>query len=208
MSRRSASATIRWILPAGFVILLAAPAQAGSCECKDIPDIEEKIEEATTAILTYTLQTALVREAYTSQGRAALQAVVQSALDAVAARGHSVPATGGTGNLCFISIDAKTACMKESVQRHEEVHREACLKDLSLSSAWTMFRDIKDRHEVAGRTMADYGREEIEAYQAELAFLMAELERLAKECKKPPPPPAPQRDYTSQPRQPLNPNAP
>jgi hypothetical protein len=204
-----------------FLLWLAAfAAHAQTCQCIDIGDIKRRSAEAQAAIQAYNAEMGKMMEQiqrthqplqYTPERREKLQGRVQQALNqanpgAIATApvlGHNA---GGTDNLCNISINlhpSATACMRESVRKHEEYHREQCLKTRSVGSiAGAVVSGKADRFERDGVSLMQYASEEIGGYTTELAFLQKELGRLqsAPECQ-PKKPPVEVIDYTAQPRQ-------
>ena len=144
---------------------------------------------------------------YTKERREKLQGRVQEALDK-AAKGRIATAPtmgdnpGGTDNLCNVTINlhpSATACMRESVKRHEQFHRQECLKTRTAGKIATSINTGQDRFERDGFQLMQYASEEIGGYQAEVAFLASEQARLAQACK-PPKPKTEVRDYTAEQR--------
>lgn len=198
-----------------LVVLLAFSGSAfAQCQCIDVGDIKARSKEAKAAIEAYGAQIQKMMEqmqrtqspiAYTPDRRKKLQGHVQDALNKVAAgRIQTVPTMGdnpgGTDNLCNVTIGlhpSATACMRESVKRHEEYHRAECLKTRSAAKVMTSIKTGQDRFERDGIQLAQYASEEIGGYTEELKFLASEEARLAQACK---PKPAPVRDYTAEQR--------
>lgn len=195
-------------------LALAAPAlaHAQACQCIDVGDIKARMLEAQTAINAYGQEMQKMAEQmqrtqqpipYTKERREKLQGRVQVALNGVAKGRISTTPTmgdnpGGTDNLCNVTIGlhpSATACMRESVRRHEEYHRQECLKTRTAGKIGTSVRTGQDRFERDGIQLTQYASEEIGGYQAELAFLSAEQARLAKACQ---PPKREVRDYTAE----------
>ena len=198
-----------------LVVMLAFSGSAfAQCQCIDIGDIKARSKEARAAIEAYSAEIQKMMEqmqrtqspiAYTPDRRKKLQGHVQDALNKVAAgRIQTVPTMGdnpgGTDNLCNVTIGlhpSATACMRESVKRHEEYHRAECLKTRSAGKVITSIKTGQDRFERDGIQLSQYAAEEIGGYTEELKFLGAEEARLAQACK---PKPAPVRDYTAEQR--------
>lgn len=199
---------------------VAAPVQAQVCKCIDIGDIKARILEANTAISAYSAeiqkmgeQMVRTQEAipYTPARREKLQGHVKDALNQVSGGGR-ISATptlghtlGGTGNLCQTEINlhpSATACMRESVKRHEDHHSSECLKTLTALNVLNSAVTGKDRFERNNAQLMEYAAEEISGYTVELAFLQGELERLSRseECNPKPKPKPERRDFTAQPR--------
>ena len=206
-----------------FLLLAATPLRAQPCTCIDVGDIKARLAEATAAITAYSTEIQKMTEQmmrtrdpipYTAERREKLQSRVQDAVNQVAAgRISPTPSIkgenpGGTGNTCLITINlhpSATACMKESVKRHEEHHQRECLKTLSAGKVLGAIVTGKtDRFERDGAQLTQYAQEEIGGYTTEMMFLQSELARLAQaeECK---PKQPERRDYTAQPRTPKQP---
>jgi hypothetical protein len=146
---------------------------------------------------------------YTPARREMLQGRVQQAVSQVSAgRISATPSIrgenpGGTTNVCTVSINlhpSATACMRESVKRHEQHHQQECLKTLSAGGILQSVATGQDRFERGGVQLMQYAQEEIGGYAAELAFLQSELARLTRseECNPKPKPEV--RDFSAQPR--------
>jgi hypothetical protein len=198
----------------------AAAAQAQPCTCIDVGDIKARMAEANAAIAAYAAEMGKMAEQmirtreplpYTPERRDKLQSRVQDAVNKVAANRISPTPTikgenpGGTSNTCMVTINlspSATACMKESVKRHEDYHQQECLKTLTAGKLLgAVVTGKADRFERDGAQLTQYAQEEIGGYTTELTFLQSELLRLsqAEECK---PKPPERRDYSGQPRAP------
>ena len=206
----------------GAALLSAAPSvSAQACGCPDIGDMQRRIAEATTALNAYTAEVQKMMEqtmrtrqpiAYTPERRALLQSRIQTALNnaqggAIATAPTDGDNPGGTSNLCTISLNfhpSATACMRESVTRHEKHHQDECLKMMKRPFGGVdQVVTGRDRFQLTGAQLSQYASEEITSYMTEITFLQGELARLqsTNECA-PKPKPAPAvRDYTAQPRQ-------
>lgn len=210
----------RWsiavLLP--LILLAVNPAWAQPCMCIDIGDIKQRIKEANAAIAAYGAEMQKMMEQmqrtrepipYTPARREMLQGRVQQAVNqAAAGRIATMPSIqgenpGGTSNLCTMTINlhpSATACMRESVKRHEQHHQQECQKTLSGAKVRETIATGKDRFERDGIQLVQYAQEEIGGYTIELMFLHAELARLTRseECNPKPKPEV--RDYSGQPR--------
>jgi hypothetical protein len=211
----------RWsiavLLP--LILVAAQPARAQPCKCIDVGDIKQRIKEATTAVSAYSTEMQKMMEQiqrtrepipYTPGRREMLQGRVQQAVNQVAAgRISATPSIkgenpGGTSNVCTVTINlhpSATACMRESVKRHEQHHQEECLKTLSVGKVRESAATGKDRFERDGFQLMQYAQEEIGGYTVELMFLNGELARLTRseECNPKPKPEV--RDYSGLPRE-------
>ena len=201
------------------LVLLATSASAQVCSCIDVGDIKRRMKEAQTAIQAYSTEMQKISEqmmrtrdpvAYTPERREKLQGRVQDALNQASDGGISTTPSiagenpGGTNNLCQITINlhpSATACMRESVKRHEELHQSECKKTFSAGAVLESVRTGKDRFERSGATLVQYAMEEVSGYTTEIQFLQSELMRLEQQCKAKPPP-RERRDFTAQPGQP------
>ena len=202
-----------------LVLVFALPAHAlAQCQCIDVGDMKARMKEATTAIEAFHKEIVKMMEQiqrtqdpllYTEARRIMLRDNVQKALN-TASTGKRISATptideggpAGTGNLCVISWNlhpSTTACLRESIKRHEEHHQRECVKMLDggkIAKAAVTGKGT-DRFERSGSSLIQYASEEISGYQAELIFLAGELQRLAQACK---PPKPVVRDYTAEQR--------
>jgi hypothetical protein len=86
-------------------------------------------------------------------------------------------ASANTGGDCRTVVTAPTACLTELMQQHEQTHRTACHvhREGSIS--------ISDLIVERWQTLADYAREEIEAYKAERIYIEAALSNLERDCR-------------------------
>lgn len=200
------------------LLLCTAVAQAQPCECIDIGDIKRRIKEAQAAINAYTAELQRMAEqmmrtqqpiAFTEARRQMLQNNVQGALNTALAgtggiatvpslKGHN---PGGTTNVCTIEINlhpSASACMRESIKRHEELHQKECLRTMGPGRVI----DAVGRGKAERWTMlTEYAVEEVNGYATEIAFLQSELTRLENSPACKPKPRVPElRDYTAQPR--------
>jgi hypothetical protein len=208
----------RFSLAIAVPLLLASSLARAQCTCIDVGDIKRRMTEAQTAINAYMTEIGKMVEQmqrtrqpleYTPERRLKLQGRVQAALNQVTAGAISTAPTdgdnpGGTNNLCMMTINlhpSATACMRESVRKHEEYHRDQCLKTRSAGSViGAVVSGKADRFERDGASLVKYAQEEIGGYTTEMMFLQSELSRLqrAPECQ----PKKPEViDYTAQPRQ-------
>ncbi len=184
-----------------LALLLALPplrAQA-FCDCIDQADIKKRIKLATAAMNGYAAEIPKwMISPYTAKDRDVLQGRVEAYMVAHAGvKGLHPAASGGTNNLCFVSITAPTKCLEEAIRRHENVHQQACEKVRTQALKKILAGKAADRFEAVGATMMDYINEEIAGYMAEVEFLQSELRRLQAECNQPPPPPPGGRDYSA-----------
>ena len=215
-------------LVVALLVAASGTAFAQQCQCIDIGDIKARKKEASTAIEAYGAEMNKIAEqmqrtqdpvSYSSARREKLQKNIQAALDAKAQGGNRISATpvlihtddkgktkgvAGTSNMCQIEDNfhpSMTACMRESIMRHEGYHQAECNRMFDAGKMLEAARTGKgtDRFERANYTLLQYGMEEVAAYTEEIKFLNAEEVRLARSpaCK---PKEPPKRDYTAEQR--------
>jgi hypothetical protein len=181
---------------------------AEPCSCSDLGDLKNRREEVRVALNVYQSEIERVNNQmmtdrkpiyYTPKLAQDIKNKVQAALNQNVAGKLSTDASGGTDNLCDISVNEHaTACMQQSTRAHEQVHRDRCLQTRSASSvaaSISTLGEFKDRFEVQHSLLTIYAVEETNAYFTEQNFLVAEINALDAPCK---PKPQIQRDYTSQ----------
>jgi len=165
----------RWLCAVIGLTLLSLDHRAWSedtCECADMADLMNREAEERAAIKAY--QDALTQwgssppAAHETARQALQQNIVQPAINEANTPGTN-KATGETDATCRTTITAATSCMKEAAAQHEHVHAGACADQPSAS-----LNPFAGRHV----TLADDAREEIAAYQAEAAFVHANLKNL------------------------------
>jgi len=170
----------RWFcVVLGSALLPLAPhaRSEDTCECADMADLVNREAEQRAAIKAY--QDALVQwggsppAADEAARQAFQQNTVQPAINQVSKSGTN-KAAGVTDAACRTTIAETTVCMKEVAAQHEHVHAGACHDQPSAS-----VNPFGGRH----ATLADYAREEIAAYEAEAAFVHANLVNLQSNCR-------------------------
>jgi hypothetical protein len=156
------------------------PAAGGSCECGDIPDMEERILEAQAVIPLYQaeinrLQANGTVPPYSSDQYNQFQNTLIPVLNALATKNHtSTFAYGETSMFCNVTPNPKaTACMKTSTTMHENIHKAVC--------------DQKGWSPISGTWKEQIGilavyQNEIAAYKAEIDFLQPLLASLKQSC--------------------------
>src|SRR5262249_15838489 len=207
------SAMYRLLAPSLLVATLAgssfpSSAKAEPCSCTDLGDLKNRREEVRVALNVYQSEIERVngemmknRTAiyYTPALAQQIKDKVQAALNQNAAGKLSTAGTGGTDNLCNISVnESATACMQQSTRAHEQVHPDMCLKKRRASSVAASIStpgEFKDPFEVQHVPLVIYAVEETNAYFTEQNFLVAQIQALDGPCK---PKPQIQRDYSSQ----------
>jgi|GEM_PF-4602363 len=182
------------------VLLVALLGRASAqCTCYDVTDLKKRIQLSGEALKQFTIAMASYGTTpYTPEEGVAVSNRVNNAMYTAVGKGFALKlgTHGFTTNMCKIEITAPTPCLEEAVRRHEEVHRAACEK------AWDQVGRLGmvmkgDRFSAVGATMADFCREEVLGYTAEILWMTQELERLAKICKDPEPVPVWTRDFSA-----------
>jgi hypothetical protein len=153
------------------------PVPPASCHCPDIADIRNRIAEAGAAIDAYTRLINAIAASDAAAGTPTMfsenqlaqgEATVQTAVNAAHVPG-TTSGSGTTDSACVTTVKSGSACIRASLQTHENVHAASC--EASKSSGRTgRFGDYK-----ASMTMADYWREEVTAYAAEQTYLASSL---------------------------------
>ncbi|HET9863443.1 MAG TPA: hypothetical protein VFP37_08370 [Steroidobacteraceae bacterium] len=159
------------------VLLAAAAARAAdTCECADIADLRNRETEERAAIQAY-------RDAIARWGNAPPDAEetlrkhfqydeIQPAINQVTTSGTN-KARGVTDASCRTTIEPTSACMQEVAAQHEEQHAAAC----------HAYRTSHTLPTSRFSTLADYAREEIDAYEAEAAYVHGALVDLTSKCQ-------------------------
>jgi hypothetical protein len=164
------------------VSTLPAIAEDAPCTCPDMLDLASRNNQAKAAMQTYAEQLA----AWTAAGgppgadeeaRTAFQLDVVQPSMVAAKDSRANTASAETKADCRTTIDAPTECLRVLMNQHEQVHRDACVVHANehLSVADTIIPRWK--------TLADYAREEIEAYKAERIYIEAALNNLERDCR-------------------------
>jgi len=163
-------------------LALPAFAEDAPCTCPDMLDLASRSNQVKAAIQTYQQQLAT----WTSAGGAP---TADEASRITFQRGTVEPpmvaikdyrantASANTGPDCTTTIDAPTQCLRVLMEQHEFVHRNACRDHASEHVS------VTDVIAQRWQTLADYAREEIEAYQAERTYIEAALSNLERDCR-------------------------
>lgn len=187
-------------LPAlvGLLLLCALGQAFAQCDCVDKADLRKRIKLAEVAAKEFALaMVSYGTTPYTTAEGDKISGQVGQAMFNKAGSTFTMKLNshGKTNNLCQIDIEAPTPCLKEAIRRHEQVHEKACKRAWAEAGAGVISKG-GDRFVAVGATMADFCREEVEGYTAELKWMAQELARLESICKEKPPPPL-TRDYSS-----------
>jgi hypothetical protein len=160
----------------------SASAEDAPCTCPDMLDLASRNDQAKAAIAAYQQQLAAWAAASGApaadeEGRTAFQLDVVEPPMAAAKDSRANTASANTGPDCRTTINAPTSCLRVVMEQHEQVHRDACRahSDEHVS--------VTDAIVQRWQTLADYAREEIEAYQAERLYIEAALANLEHDCR-------------------------
>lgn len=179
-------ASLVWSLTVVLLWALSAPplAEPAPCTCPDMLDMASRSLQAKTAIRTYQEQLATWAAAGGApDGGEAERALfqretVEPPMTEVKDR-RANTASANTGTDCRTTVDAPTACFRELMEQHEHEHRSACLDHAAANPPGTR----PDMETPRWGTLADYAREEIEAYKTELIYIEAVLSNLERDCR-------------------------
>ena len=202
-------------------IARAAVAQESACGCDDVQDMRNRLCEAQAANSEYrrhianiieqerqTNKTVLLTEA---NYKGLVQPCVQEAINRVTDAGART-ASAETDNACNTTFKGKpTACMKELLTSHENVHVTACQKvkvdnDGFFRELFGLFQNFR-----ANQSLVDMLNEERAAYSVEIAHIRDQFDRLIRTSSCPGLParqPGPERIYTIKPCPPPKPKPP
>ncbi len=157
------------------------PVKEGTCGCKDIKDLENRLAVVNAAIAEYQLGIGDVNAHDAKTGKTTMynegtyaeeQENVKIAMQEVFKKG-SRTGKGDTTSDCGTTVTADTPCLQGSFQAHENVHRATCqrvigqLSDAGRGSAFQNFR--------TSMTMVDMWNDEIAGYNAEIAYINRNL---------------------------------
>lgn len=179
-------ANLIWSLTASLLWALTAPAlaQPAPCTCPDMLDMASRSLQAKAAIRAYEGQLAAWTAAddapdasEAQRDRFQHEIVEPPMIEAKDYRANT--ASANTGTDCRTTIDAPTACFRELMEQHEHEHRNACLDHAAENPPGTR----PDMETPRWGTLADYAREEIGAYKAELVYIEAVLSNLERDCR-------------------------
>ncbi|HEV8334696.1 MAG TPA: hypothetical protein VGQ22_24955, partial [Steroidobacteraceae bacterium] len=173
-----------WVLAAWTLFCGPAPAVAeeAPCTCPDMLDLASRNNQAKAAIQAYQQQLAAWTAAggapgADEAGRTAFQLDVVEPPMAAAKDSRANTASAKTAADCRTTIDVPTSCLRVLMEQHEQVHRDACREHSAEHVS------VTDAISPRWQTLADYAREEIEAYQAERIYIEAALTNLERDCR-------------------------
>jgi hypothetical protein len=159
-----------------------AIAEDAPCTCPDMMDMASRSDQAKVAIAVYRQQLAAWTAAggapeAEEEGRTAFQLDVIEPPMAAAKDSRANTASARTTPDCRTTIDAPTTCLRGLMEKHEAVHAAACRAHRAEHVS------VTDAIISRWQTLADYAREEIEAYEAERAYIEAALTKLEGDCR-------------------------
>ena len=153
------------------------PVPPVACHCPDIPDIRNRIAEASAAAAKYGQMAADIEAADATAGKPTMfgeerwkagEAAVQVEVNAAHVQGTR-SGNGRTDTACVTTVESASPCIQASLQTHENVHAASCQASKKSGRTGT-YGDYK-----ASMTMAAYWREEVAAYSEELKYLSDNL---------------------------------
>jgi len=163
-----------------------------ACHCSDIADIRNRLKEVGAAAARYAQMAGTITAAAGPAGQPAMfsedrwtqgEAAVQSDVNAAYTPGTK-SGKGKTDTACVTRVESASACIRASLQTHENVHAASC-EAAKQSGRTANLGDYK-----AAMTMADYWREEVAAYTEEARYLSSNLAQAMGESGCNPPPAA------------------
>jgi hypothetical protein len=206
-------------------IARAAHAQESACGCDDVKSMRNRLCEAQAAISAYGRLISKYREQerrdnkvvlYTKQNyKEDVQPCVQQAIDAVTDGSGVGGALAVTDNVsCDITFfNNPTACMKEIVTSHENVHVTVCQKakvEIEKEGLWAELKALRYGNR-PNQSLIDLMNEERVAYATEITHIRDQFDRLIRTSSCPGlptrKPGAPERIYTIKPCPPPPPAA-
>jgi hypothetical protein len=199
--------TVLFLLALG--ITRVAHAQESACGCDDVKDMRNRLCEAQAAVSEYGRHISKIREQERQTKKTVMlteanykdlvQPCVQEAINRVTDAGAKT-ASAETDNACNTTFKGKpTACMKELLTSHENVHVTACQKvkvdnDGFFRELYGLFHSFRDN-----QSLIDMLNEERAAYSVEIARIREQFDRLIRTSSCPGLParrPGPERIYT------------
>jgi hypothetical protein len=163
----------------GAPLLAADPAP---CTCPDMLDLTNRNRQVKAAIAGYERSLAAWQAAGSAPAaneaareRFQHESIEPAMIEMRDARANT--ASARTHGDCRTTVNAPTACLAVLMNQHEHVHSTAC--HAHRSSGIGISDVLVDRWQ----TLADYSREEIEAYKAERTYIEAALSNLERDCK-------------------------
>jgi len=168
------------------------PVPPVACHCPDIADIRNRLKEVGAAAARYAQMAGTITAAAGPAGQPAMfsedrwtqgETAVQSDVNAAYTPGTK-SGKGKTDTACVTRVESASACIRASLQTHENVHAASC-EAAKQSGRTANLGDYK-----ASMTMADYWLEEVAAYTEEARYLSSNLAQAMGESGCNPPPAA------------------
>jgi hypothetical protein len=177
------------LLCAAFVLPAIALAQA-PCECKDVPDLINRLAMAHAAIDKYQAEIANASNPggmgkKTAGGvdpssgrnyRDLLQTSVNEAMGQLARTGRRGGKADTSGVTCKADVKAESACLEAVLRPHEALHESECTSQKGKRQLGA----FDDR--LQAMLLTDYAAEEIKGYKIEIEEIVKRLRAMRKEC--------------------------
>jgi hypothetical protein len=163
------------------------------CDCDDLADIENRINEANAAIKEYGIMINQLKELDAKNGKTTMYSLalqklsderVQTAVSKVSKK-DAKEVIGETAKNCSITVNATTKCLIKSMRAHEKANSDSCerVKDKLMAEKGMYAADSTYYRDTF--SMTEFWNDEIAAYTAELVYLNRNLQlaRADKSCK-------------------------
>jgi hypothetical protein len=160
------------LIPFATLRLSAQDAGTQACDCPDVFDLDNRGAEDQAALdfLTPLVNgwsasgsSPSANDANRNQMNSGLQKAINASSSQYANKGIGETAADCT----IVKNTAQTACMRDVINHHEQVHVNACLKVIGNRFG----------------TMGDFATEEIAARQAEMKYVLSILRNLRSQCR-------------------------
>ncbi len=166
--------------------VVAANAQASPCSCADKQDLLNRLNLIEAAILEYREQIVGMTNREKIDGKPLMvtpelyKEILQDRVNDALKRIKDPKARTGTaqtngGDCTLMHVTAPTACLRETLTRHEAIHISSCK---AYEGAPGFHKTYQTR-----MRLIDFAREEITAYLEERAFILQQLKKLPTTCR-------------------------
>jgi hypothetical protein len=167
-----------------------APVDENVCQCSDLEDMKNRIAEAGAAAKAFAVFTSDQATADAASGTTTMYSQARDAQTTAVAQGAVTAAQkagtnsgkGKTQTDCVTKIETSSACIRQSLQLHENVHSATCQAIKAAGKDTT-----GDFKEVL--SLVQYWSEEVKAYSKEIEFLTRQIARVSADPACAPPPP-------------------
>jgi hypothetical protein len=167
-----------------------APVDGSVCQCSDVEDMKNRIAEAAAAAKAFAIFTTDQASADAASGATTMYSHDRDDQTTAVAQGavtgaHKAGTNSGKGKTqtdCVTKIETSSACIRQSLQLHENVHSATCQAMKAAGKDAT--GDFKE-----SMSLVQYWSEEVRAYSKEIEFLTRQIERVAADPACAPPPP-------------------